>query len=420
MELKTIEDLKRYVEILKKHKHHPKDFIFGLELEGILVDTEGNLLETKELIRRLNDTYYDFSFSEEAGACQLEIKSYPREYSTDALKEKEEYLMDIIEDIVDLGKKIHGKDTMFLLIGSNPHPDILSDRWISNNERAKKLALWRSNFSPVKIGDIYIKPQHIALAIQSIHVHIQGRGADDTIDKFNRLLYMIPEHIALSANSPIIGGRITDYAEARLPLYEIADGGNAGFPKLKQYPATIIDYGKYILSYKPIIASNLAEMVKERHEDVRIKFEIPLRVESRACAIQSTIRENMALVEYIVGRLKYAQRWSRMELPALKEIEINRTEAIKEALRGKFIWNGKSINVKDYLSMNIEKAEKGIESLDSKARYLHILKRRIKKRKTSSDVIKRWYKRCSGNIHERVGELINKIWEYTRKNKPIL
>ena len=39
-------------------------------------------------------------------------------------------------DIVELAEKIH-KKAIFLLIGSNPHPNILSDEWISNTERAK-------------------------------------------------------------------------------------------------------------------------------------------------------------------------------------------------------------------------------------------------------------------------------------------
>ena len=127
-------------------------------------------------------------------------------------------------DIVELAEKIH-KKAIFLLIGSNPHPNILSDEWISNTERARK---WQngSQFPPIKITNKNIKPQHVALAVQSIHVHIQGKGPKDVADKYNKLLYMIPEHIAISANSPIIGGEPLDYTESRFLLYELADGGN--------------------------------------------------------------------------------------------------------------------------------------------------------------------------------------------------
>ena len=120
----------------------------------------------------------------------------------------------------------------------------------------------------------------------------------------------------------------------------------------------------------------------------------------------------MALVEYIIGRLKYAQRWSRQEPPSLKEIEINRIEAIKEGLNGKFIWNGKSILVSKYMAENIEKAEKGIKSLDTNVRYLNILKRGIKRKKSSADIIRRWYNRSN---EEKVAYIVNKIWEYTKK-----
>lgn len=420
MEFKTIDDLKNYLQNLEKHRHHPKDYIVGIELEGILADVEGKPLDAKKIISQLNTVYHDFQFSEEAGACQIEIKSFPREYSAETMREKEEYLIDIVEDIVELAQKIHGKEAIFLMTGSNPHPDVLSDKWISKNERALKMAKWRSQFPPIKIADLYIEPRHIALSIQSIHVNIQGKNPYDTADKYNRLLYMVPEHIALSANSPIVGGRIVDYAEARLLLYEIADGGNAGFPKLKKYPVDIIEYGEYVLSYKPIIATTLTQMVKERHEDNRIKFEIPFRVENRVCPTQPTIKENMALVEYVVGRLKYSQRWNRRDFPSLQEIEINRNEAIKESVRGKFIWNGKSVYVKKHLLESIEKAEKGIKLFDTQPRYLNILRRRVRKGKTCADVIRRWYRRNADSIDERIAEVVEKIWRHTRKNQPIL
>lgn len=420
MEFRTVEDLEKYLHTLRKHRHHPEDYVFGIELEGIVADSKGKPLKAKEIISHLNNIYHGFSFTGEAGACQLEIKSSPRKYSAEALREKEEYLMDIVEDIVNLAKKVHKTDAIFLLIGSNPHPDVLSDRWISDSERAKAMAQWRAKFRPVKIADRYIEPSHIALSIQSIHIHIQGKNPDDTADKFNRLLYMVPEHIALSANSPIIGGEMVDYAEARLLLYEIADGGNAGFPKLKEYPITLLDYVKYVMSYEPIIASNLAEMVKERHEDNRIKFEIPFRVENRVCSVQCTIKENMALIEYIIGRLKYAQRWSRRYFPSLEEIEMNRAEAIKESIKGEFIWSGKSIEARKYLMECIEKAERGIKSLDTYPRYLNILKRRVGRKMVSADVIRRWYNKGSGSTEEKVEELVNRIWEHTVKNKPVI
>lgn len=419
MEFKTVEDLKGYLEKIEKRKHHPEDYIFGIEIEGALVDKEGKPLSVKELIPQLNNIYQDFDFSGEAGACQLEIRSPPRNFSSEMLREKEEYLMDAIEDIVEIAKKIHKKEAIFLLLGANPHPEVLSDKWISESKRAKKMAEWRSQFPDIRIANRVVKAKHIALAIQSIHIHIQGKGPQDVADKFNRLLYMIPEHIALAANSPVIGGELVDYAEARLLLYEMADGGNAGLPKLKKYPIDFLGYGKYVASFKPILAKSLTEMIKERHEDNRIRFELPFRVENRVCATQCTIRENMALIEYIIGRLKYAQRWSRRPFPLLKEIEINRIEAIKNSIKGNFIWNGKSIATKNYLMDCIEKAEKGIKAFGIRPRYLHILRRRVEKKKTSADIIKRWFRK-GDDEKEKIAYLVNRIWEYTKKNKCII
>ena len=418
MEFKTLDDLKRYIKLLDHQKHHPEDYLFGIEIEGALVDTEGKPIEAKEIISYLNNVYHEFEFAEEAGACQIEIRSFPRNFSTDVLRECEEYLLDAIHDIVEIAEKLYKKEAVFLLIGSNPHPEVLSDRWISNTERARKMAKWRSQFQRIKIAGKEIRPEHIALSIQSMHIHIQGRSPEDVADKYNRLLYMVPEHIAVSANSPIIGGKAVDYAEARLLLYEMADGGNAGLPKLKKYPISILEYGEYVTSFEPIMAKNITEMIKERHEDNRIRFEIPFRVENRICPVQSTIRENMALIEYIIGRLKYAQRWSRQDYPSLKEIEINRIEAIKNSIKGNFMWNGKTVPVRRQLMEGIGKAEKGLRALDSNPRYLRVLKKRVIKKKTSADIIRRWYERANEN--NKIEYLVNKIWEHTKKNRPII
>lgn len=421
MELKTIDDLREYLKTWDEHSYHTEDYVFGMELEGVLTDTEGKPLETRELIPLLKNMYNNFDFGEEAGAAQLEIRTLPRQYSTEALREMEEYLLDVIESIVDIAEKIHGKEAIFLLIGSNPHPAAFSDRWISKTTRAKKMASWRSQFPPIKVGNKKIKAEHVALCIQSVHLHIQGKSPDDVADKFNRLLCTIPEYIAISANSPIMAGEVLDYRESRLLLYEQADGGNAGFPRLKKYPiSSLMDYGDYLASFPYVMGTTLRDMVKERHEDARIRFEIPFRVENRVYPMQCTMKENMALIEYTIGRLKYAQTWSRQEFPSLKEIEINRIEAIKKSLSGEFIWNGKSIDVKDYLMNGIEKAEKGIKTLGCNPRYLNIIKRRVKKRRTSGDVIRRWYRKSSGSVDEKVASLVNKIWEHTRKNEPIV
>ena len=419
MEFRNINDLKNYLRQLEKHRRHPQDYIFGIELEGALVNKEGKPLDASKIIPRLNQMHHDFEFDREAGKCQIEIRSFPREYSCYALREMEEYLHDAIHDIVELAEKVYGDEAIFLLLGSNPHPDVLSDEWISDTARARKMAEWRSQFPPIKIGNKSIEARHIAIAIQSVHVHIQGKNPEDIVDKYNRLLYMIPEQIAISANSPIIGGEILDYREARLLLYELADGGNAGFPKLIKYPSSIIEYGEYVSSFSPIIANSLTQMVKERHEDNRIRLEVPFRVENRVYPAQCTIKENMALIEYIIGRLKYAQRWSRQELPPLKEIEINRIEAIKEGLKGDFIWNGKKVTILNYIMEGMEKAEKGIKALDTNVRYLNILRRRIKRKKSCADTLKRWYAK-NDDVDEKIAYIVNRVWKHTSKNQPLI
>ncbi|RLF26976.1 MAG: hypothetical protein DRN01_03580, partial [Thermoplasmata archaeon] len=168
-------------------------------------------------------------------------------------------------------------------------------------------------------------------------------------------------------------------------------------------------------------ATTLSEIVKERHEDNRIQFELPFRVENRVCAVQAAVRENLALIEYIIGRLKYAQRWGRQQLPSLREIEINRIEAIKNSIRGRFVWNGKSISTQEYLRECIEKAEKGIKHFYDHPKYLHILKTRVERKKTSADIIRNWYKKMEGETEEeKIAKLVNKIWKHTLKNKPLL
>ncbi|MCD6481139.1 MAG: hypothetical protein J7L31_02560 [Thermoplasmata archaeon] len=418
MEFRTISDLKKYLSMLEQKRHHPEDYVIGIEMEGALVDAEGKPLDVKDLIPKLNSIYHDFEFDKEAGACQLEIRTFPRKFSTESLREKEEYFLDVVEEIVEQAERVHKTEAIFLLLGSNPHPDVLSDRWITSSQRAKTMAEWRREFPEVKIAGKTIRPEHVATAIQSMHIHIQGVSPDDVADKYNHLLYMVPGQIAISANSPIIGGELVDYAEARLLLYEMADGGNAGLPKHRTYPISFLGYARYVDSFSPILAKSLTEKVKERHEDNRIRLEVPFRVENRVTPIQCTIRENMAMIEYIIGRLKYAQRWSRMDYPSLKEIEVNRIEAIRKSLKGEFIWNGKSTNVRDFLTQCIEKAEKGLEELDTKPRYIHCLKRRVRKKRVSADVVRGWYRR--GSEGDKIAYVVNRVWEHTKKNRPII
>ena len=66
MEFRTVDDLKKYLEKLEKYRHHPEDYIFGIEIEGALVDKEGKPLAVKEIIPQLNRIYQDFDFGEEA------------------------------------------------------------------------------------------------------------------------------------------------------------------------------------------------------------------------------------------------------------------------------------------------------------------------------------------------------------------
>jgi len=242
MEFRTISDLKKYLSMLEQKRHHPEDYVIGIEMEGALVDAEGKPLDVKDLIPKLNSIYHDFEFDKEAGACQLEIRTFPRKFSTESLREKEEYFLDVVEEIVEQAERVHKTEAIFLLLGSNPHPDVLSDRWITSSQRAKTMAEWRREFPEVKIAGKTIRPEHVATAIQSMHIHIQGVSPDDVADKYNHLLYMVPGQIAISANSPIIGGELVDYAEARLLLYEMADGGNAGLPKHRTYPQNRIPY----------------------------------------------------------------------------------------------------------------------------------------------------------------------------------
>ncbi|MCD6367545.1 MAG: hypothetical protein J7L45_00500 [Candidatus Aenigmarchaeota archaeon] len=421
MDIRTINDFRRYLRKLKSRTHHPEDYIFGIELEGALTDSEGRPLKVRKIIPKLNEMFENFEFDKEAGASQLEIRSFPRSFSICALREIEEYLLDVVNSIVEVAERVHKKDAIFLLIGSNPHPDTYSDRWITNSERARAMAKWRSRFSSIPIGSRRIEARHIPLGIQSLHLHIQGKSPEDVADKYNRLLYTIPEYIAFSANSPIVAGEPLDYTESRLLLYEQADGGYSGFPKIKKYPISINEYVEYIFSYPTIMeGESLFTRIKERHEDVRIRFEFPFRVETRVYPIQCTIRENMALIEYTVGRLKYAQTLSRQDFPSLKEIEINRIEAIRKSLKGEFVWNGKSIDVKEYLLEGIKKAEKGLKLLGFKPKHLNIIKRRVEKRKTSGDVIKRWFEKRDGDVNEKVAYLVNRIWKHTKDNKPIV
>ena len=89
--------------------------------------------------------------------------------------------------------------------------------------------------------------------------------------------------------------------------------GSQAYPVL----GGVEDYIDYIISRKPVVAKDYFELVKERHDDARIRINTGFyRVETRVMSVQPTPKTMMAMIEFFTGYLHRAIHEERELRPA--------------------------------------------------------------------------------------------------------
>lgn len=389
-----------------------ENFKVGVEIEICLIDSKGTPVDAKPVIDLLRQ-YHDIDF--EYGICQLEYRTEP--VSFERLAQLNLQFEEFIEHLSQIVNKVYKNDNEVfpVFLGSNPSPYILKDDLITRKPRYLRLARWQSRIPDVEIDGQKLKALHVAAAIQGFHLHLQGKNPNFTAQMFNYILNLIPSVILLGANSRLFAGRVFSFHEPRIYLYDQSEQQNSGFPSVSRYLGGVEDYIDYIISRKPVIAKDYFEMVKERHDDSRIRINAGFyRVETRVMSVQPTPKAMMAMIEFFTGYLHKAIHEER-ELRPLSAIREERQAVVRSGFNAKT-----HFNIIETVRSQLAYARKGISDLGIKPDFLGILEKRLENKTTAGEYVARlWQTRFNGSIEQTLPEVVADIWERTKNNQPI-
>jgi gamma-glutamylcysteine synthetase len=406
--IKQAEELKARV-----HSHASRideNFKVGVEIEVCLIDGKGAPVDAKPIIELLRQ-YHDIDF--EYGICQLEYRTEP--VSFERLAQLNLQFEEFIEHLDLIVNKVYENDVFPVFLGSNPSPHILNDGLITKKPRYLRLARWQNRIPDVEIDGQKFKALHVAAAIQGFHLHLQGKNPNFTAQMFNHILNLIPSVILLGANSRLFAGRVFSLHEPRIYLYDQSEQQNSGFPSISRYLGSVEDYIDYIISRKPVVAKDYFELVKERHDDARIRINTGFyRVETRVMSVQPTPKTMMAMIEFFTGYLHRAIHEER-ELRPLPAIREERQAVVRSGFNAKT-----HFNIIETVRSQLAYARKGISDLGVKPDFLNILEKRLENKTTAGEyVAKLWQTKFNGSIEHTLPEVVADIWERTKNNQPI-
>ena len=387
-----------------------ENFKVGVEIEVCLIDDKGIPVDAEPVIELLRQ-YHDIDF--EYGICQLEYRTEPVSFERLALQNLQ--FEEFIEHLNLVSNKVYKNNVFPVFLGSNPSPHILNGGLITNKPRYLRLARWQSRIPDVEIDGHKFKALHVAAAIQGFHLHLQGKNPNFTAQMFNYILNLIPSVILLGANSRLFAGRVFSLHEPRIYLYDQSEQQNSGFPSISRYLYGVEDYIDYIISRKPVVAKDYFEMVKERHDDARIRINTSFyRVETRVMSVQPTPKTMMAMIEFFTGYLHRAIHEER-ELRPLSAIREERQAVVRSGFNAKT-----HFNIIETVRAQLTYARKGIADLGIKPDFLNILERRLENKTTAGEYVARlWQTRFNGSVEQTLTEVVADVWERTKTNQPI-
>jgi gamma-glutamyl:cysteine ligase YbdK (ATP-grasp superfamily) len=393
-----------------------ENFRVGIEIEVCLIDRKSGLpVDAKPLISRMKRKKHALDF--EYGKCQFEYRT--EHLAIDKLDTLNRLLEDFVEVLgieIDRTYSKSGQDVVPAFLGANPSPGILGDEWVTDKPRYRDLAKWQSNMPDVEMEGHRFKALHSAYAIQGFHFHLQGSDPSYAAMMFNHILGLIPSLILLGANSRLFAGRVFSIHEPRLYIYDQTEQQNSGFPAISRYLDGVEDYIDYITSREPIIAKDFFEMVKDRHDDARIRFTGGrYRVETRVGSVQPTAKTLMAMIEFFVGYLHQAAEENR-QLRPLSSLREERNSIVRSGYHAKT-----HFNILDTARNQLSVAHKGLADLGIKRQFLNILEQRLENRTTPGDYVgKLWQSKLNGSTRETLSEVLSEIWDKTKNNTPIV
>ncbi|HEY8770557.1 MAG TPA: YbdK family carboxylate-amine ligase [Thermoleophilaceae bacterium] len=291
------------------------DFTVGLEEEFGILDPEGRgLVQGFEELREAAqaDDALGQSVAGELIGSEIEIRSGRGEGFADALSKQRDFRTRLFRLAADRG---------VLLAATGTHPwSPWQEQRVINTEHYRRLedelryVAWRNNTF-------------------SLHAHVGVRGADRAIAVCDRLRAVLPELLAISANSPFLDGRDSGLQSARTQIFT-RSFPRCGIPDAFGSFAAYADYVDFLVRTRSIIEhTQIWWSVRPHH--------VFGTVEVRICDAQSRAEDSDALAGLITACVAQAaidyDEGVVYEPPPARMIEENLWRAIRYGLDGRMI-----------------------------------------------------------------------------------
>lgn len=360
----------------------------GFEVEYNLLDRENEQAseETRDRIKNQEDF-----LESELAASVVEARTNPVSEPT-SMEELKRELVQKEERTAELAAE-EGFD--LLRYGTNPFPTV--DEFERSGGEDTRYELFANFLDGVRndgmVHDRFginesLDPRdiHYSGMIASTQTNLQAQSLDDAVDKANFGYMFAPFAEALGANARIMEQKDTGISDVRMPVWEdSADfredgefGGEA--PRAGKMDSYIgKENGHNIEDYferlDPIYVaadpdSALDQAIDNNWKDINIKFtEDAALVELRPFSIQPSLREDLALSAFMMGRIAYAQdkeiHGPRGEdLLDIEKVNRNRYTAMHNGLDEKlYDSSGNQREATEVIQDELEYARQGLDSL---------------------------------------------------------
>jgi glutamate---cysteine ligase / carboxylate-amine ligase len=291
------------------------DFTVGIEEEFAILDPDTLSLDQRfDELRRAaaSDPVLDQSVAGELICSEIEIRSGRGESFADATERQREARARLFRVAADRG---------MLLAATGTHPwSPWQEQRIIDTEHYRRVAeglqyvAWRNNTF-------------------SLHVHMGVRGADRAVKVCDRLRPVLPELLALSANSPFLDGRFSGLHSARSQIFT-KSFPRCGIPDPFGGFGAYADYVDFLVQTGSIVEQTQIWWSIRPHHSFGT-------VELRICDAQSSAAESTALEALIAVCIAQAaldvDEGVPFEDPAGRFIEENFWRAIRHGLDGRLI-----------------------------------------------------------------------------------
>jgi len=254
--------------------------------------------------------------------------------------------------------------------------------WHMDNQRTDAIKILKA------AEEVDVSNAYIVGLMNSVQINIDVQNFTDAIDKLNRSLMISPLAVALGANAPYMNLLDTGYADVRFLAWEIshdsrsheelANGRQTRVGLPRRYYKGMNDYFNQILSYlfvmnDPISMEHPFEVGNGIYwRDARLKFfrdKKTIAVEFRPVSLQPTLREDIAMMIFYLGRLLWSQQKNETLIP-MEYVRENKFRAMKYGLNAKLkILNNSIISSKPattILAQEINRAEEGLRLFGAK------------------------------------------------------